>query len=109
MPPNSRISNSLELMRVSQQTKGEKMKKTITLEDNCGPCIVLCPGHVSQKDFNNAFKGEGWSERGGYKQADLRYEYWIKRPTKRKDCNFNMKKSIPGKPGAKPYTATSWD
>lgn len=85
------------------------MKKTITLQNSGGPSMVLCPGHVDQKTFNDAFKNEGWSERGSYKQADLLYEYWVKKPAKAKYQDFWMQRSVPGKPGAKPYTRTSWD
>lgn len=84
--------------------------KTITLESMSGnPGIVLCPGHVTQKVFNDAFKNEGWSERGSYKQKDLTYEYWVTRPARNKNEEFCMKRSVPGKDGAKPYTVTSWD
>lgn len=83
--------------------------KTITLENSGGPSTVLCPGHVTQKQFNSAFKNEGWSQRGDYKQKDLRYEYWVKGPPRGKGYLFSMKPSLPGKLGAKPYTVTPWD
>lgn len=81
--------------------------KTITLGDD--PHTVICPGHVTQKVFNDAFKNEGWSERGSYKQKDLRYMYMEKQPPRRKGDNAYFKSSLPGKTGAKPYTVTSWD
>lgn len=87
-----------------------KPRKTITLCDSSGsPGTVVCPGHVCAKEFNDAFKAEGWSERGGYKQGDLRFEYMVKGPARSKQQLFSMKISLPGKPGAKPYTVTSWD
>lgn len=84
--------------------------KTITLcagDDN--PTSVVCPGHVRQKEFNDAFKNEGWSKRGSYKQIDLEYIYMVKKPAKRKNHKFRLVISEPGKPGAKPYTHTPWD
>lgn len=86
-----------------------KKLKTITLCHGDNPSWVLCPGHVPQKVFNQAHINEGWSPGGGYRQKHLTYEYWIKGPAKRKGDNFYMKKSVPGKPGAKPYTVTTWD
>jgi hypothetical protein len=86
-----------------------KKLKTITLCQDDNPSWVLCPGHVTQKQFNDAFKNEGWSERGSYKQKDLKYEYWVAGPARRKSDKFYMKQSLPGKPGAKPYTVTPWD
>lgn len=83
--------------------------KTITLSHGDDPSWVLCPGHVTAKIFNDAFKNEGWSNRGGYKQKDLSYEYWVKRKSRIKDCKFRMTSSVPGKPGARPYTIVSWD
>lgn len=84
--------------------------KTITLTDSdTNPTWVICPGHITQKQFNDAFNNEGWSERGSYKQKDLKYEYWIKKPAKNKHDKFFMKRSVPGKTGAKPYTAIAWD
>lgn len=83
--------------------------KTITLVINDDPVTVICPGHVAQKVFNDAFKNEGWSERGGYKQKDLKYTYMVKKKAKQKRYNFLMKEVPPGTPGAKPYTTTPWD
>lgn len=85
-------------------------KKTTTLSDNNGePISVICPGHVNQRTFNDAFKNEGWSARGAYRQKDLEYIYMVKRPSPIKRHNFRMVLSAPGRNGAKPYTYTKWD
>lgn len=83
------------------------MKKltTTTLEFNDNPTWVLCPGHVSQKDFNAAFKRE-WRDNGGYKQKDLSYEYWTVNENSK---GVYFKKSVPGKNDSKPYTVARWD
>lgn len=78
-------------------------KKTITLSIGADPSLVLCPGHVDQKTFNQAFKNEGWSEPGGYKQRDLEYGYFKKRK------NGAFVRSVPGKEGVKPFTFANWD
>ncbi len=82
-------------------------KKTITLCVDDHPISVICPGHVGQKEFNDAFKNEGWDARGSYKQKDLKYTYMIKKKSKKYD--FEMKEVPPGIQGAEPYTFTSWD
>ncbi len=50
-------------------------RKTMTFEGPGGPMTVICPGHVGKKEFNDAFKNEGWSERGTYTQKEMTYEY----------------------------------
>lgn len=85
-----------------------KALQTTTLGLRDDPTTVLCPGHVSAKTFNRAFISEGWSD-AGYKQKNLRYEYWRTLKANRKSHDFRMKKSVPGKPGAQAVTVADWD
>lgn len=77
-----------------------KTLKTITLTDKQGnPAWTLCPGHVSAKTFNKAFKAEGWNT-DPYLDKDLYFQYW------RKLKSGMFKKCSPEAKGAKPYTTT---
>lgn len=80
--------------------------KTVTLGRSNDPSIVLCPGHVTAKVFNQAFKDEGWSGGGTYRQEDLAYEYWTMTIRKGKEL---YKPSLPNKKNAQPFTFTRWD
>jgi len=85
-----------------------KKLKTSTLCTSSGdPVTVVCPGHVDAKTFNQAFKNEGWSERGSYSKDDIKYIYGIFVP--KKDGEFTFKMCSPTKVGAKKFTWTSWD
>lgn len=79
--------------------------KTITLCRGDDPSTVVCPGHVSAKVFNQAFKNEGWDSLGAYKQSELRYIYAVVLNKK----NRFMKEVRPDFPGAKKFTTCRWD
>ncbi len=82
--------------RLKTQTLGPRN------QDN--PMHVLCPGHVDSKTFNQAFKNEGWSEKGSYKQADLNYLYG--RKSKNGSWQFHL---APTAARARRITVASWD
>ena len=102
-----KIMSKIEIAKkvlMTKLKKGEKMKKklkTITICVQGDLRVVLCPGHVKQKDFNDAFKNEGWSYRGNYEQKDLKYVYVVLTKT-------TWKVKYPGFPKAKPFTLTPW-
>ncbi len=88
----------------------KRVLKTMTLfSDESNPSTVVCPGHVGQKVFNQAFRAEGWKPGGAYKQKDLKYTYMVKRKPRNKWSNFRMKEVPPQTKGARPYTVTPWD
>jgi len=80
-------------------------KKTVTLSINDDPSMVLCKGHVSAGEFNQAFQNEGWSDPGDYRQKDLCHTYV--RETKH-GYNFKKMGRIDLK-GMIPVTVTTWD
>jgi hypothetical protein len=80
----------------------KKKLKTITLSDSChNPTWSLCPGHVTSREFNAAFKAEGWKGGGRIPKSELKYQWW--RPGKR---SWKIVKE--GAKGAKPFTGSSW-
>lgn len=68
--------------------------------------MVICPGHVDNKRFNQAFKYEGWSSPGNYTQDELTYGY--RREKKLKNGSRFIVCS-PSHPDARKFTWTSWD
>lgn len=86
--------------------KKNTVLKTMTLGHDDNPGIVICPGHVNAKTFNKAFRAEGWSGDGTYKQDDLQYVYC--KATKMKN-GTRYTKVTPEHKDAKPFTWTSWD
>ena len=78
----------------------------MTLSHDGDPCAVICPGHVAAKTFNKAFKAEGWSSAGRYRQEDLSYVYC--KATKMK-YGTRYKKVNPEHKDARPFTWTAWD
>lgn len=86
-----------------------KKLKTITLCDGGDqPIVSLCPGHVSGREFDRAFKAEGWS--GDSVGNQIEHGWWLKRSDgqfervtsetkldrKNKNCT------------ARPFTASYW-
>lgn len=86
----------------------KKKIKSITLFVGNDPNCIICPGHVDQKTFNEAVVNEGW-DHSDYKQNDLKYGYWKVTKSKTKKGHAFYRLSVPGKPGVKPFTYTSWD
>jgi len=87
-------------------SKSRIERKTQTLgyaHDPDSPGMVICKGHVTAEEFNEAFQNEGWSDHGDYRQEDLTHGYgcWTGDHfefSKTKDDEFN-----------KPYTYCDWD
>tara|TARA_R100001086_G_C11836309_1_gene257922 strand:- start:40 stop:297 length:258 start_codon:yes stop_codon:yes gene_type:complete len=83
--------------------KKTKKLKTTTLFYGDNPSWVICPGHVTYGKFNQAFKNEGWFDRGSWGKDDIAYEYW------RQTAKGGFYRSTPGTKGAEPYTVARWD
>lgn len=76
-------------------------KKTTTLwYDRDNPSVSILPGHVTTRDFNKAYKAEGWN--GDWVHKDnLSFEYW--RPLTK-----TWKRSTKEDKKAKPVTVMGW-
>lgn len=88
----------------------KEMLKTQTLvSEDENPVAVICLGHVSEKQFNEAFQSEGWSNPGDYSFEDehnpLRHEYWIVSEDESVPCKKSTKDDL----RAEPVTAVNWD
>lgn len=81
--------------------KKEKLV-TITMSEKESPKFSICKGHVKAKDFDLAFKREGWAG-ATVKQAELKYEYWTCGPYRNQWTRANRKN-----PRAKPVTVLEW-
>lgn len=75
--------------------------KTLTLFQQDTPTVSICKGHVGSRDFNRAFKAEGWTGGSWIARSELRHEWWIK-------LKHTWKKSEVGKKGATPVTVNDW-
>lgn len=74
----------------------KKKLQTTTLGPESGPIYSVLEGHVSLKDFNKAFKAEGW-DNGGWNSDLVEKEYWRKSPKGRRWTRSTKddKKAIP--------------
>jgi hypothetical protein len=85
------------------------MLRTKTLSEDDNPVFVVCLGHVNEKQFNDAFKAEGWSERGNYSFDDeynpLKHEYWIVGDVP----GDYWERASKDDPRAEPVTVANWD
>lgn len=77
------------------------MKKTITLGTADNPVVSILRGHVTAKEFNKAFRAEGWKGGDWIHKEDLRFEY-------RKKLKTRWKLVEKGTKGAVPVTASYW-
>lgn len=74
--------------------------KTVTIGHEGNPFVTLCKGHVNARQFNAAFKAEGWCS-DWVKKSDILHEYWV--PLKN-----GWKKSTISNKKAKAVTVNYW-
>ena len=79
--------------------------KTITLGYADNPCVSICKGHVTAKQFTKAHKAEGWVG-DDVNEADLTREFWIKQKRGWKRSVKGGKDSRGRK--AQPVTVMEW-
>lgn len=82
--------------------KQNKKLKTITLVDGSeNPIVSIVRGHVTAREFNRAFRAEGWGPSDGWPTSELKRQYWIK-------LKYGWKKAKQHYKRAVPVTVGSW-
>jgi len=77
-----------------------KNKTTTLWYDRDNPSVSIMPGHVTVKEFNKAYRAEGWHG-DDMVRSDIHKEYW--RPLKK-----TWKRSDETDKKAKPVSAMYW-
>lgn len=72
---------------------------TIGSEGDDSPELSLCPGHVSETIFRQAFLNEGWSDIE--ENPELKHEYWVQNGN-------SYYKTLPEDENAQPFTVMEW-
>lgn len=96
-----------DLVLTAEQLSG---LETITLSSSGDdPTLVVCFNWKTAKEFNEAFKREGWSEPGNYTDEDLRHIWGKQDPSGAFSFTYDKEVGNALKNGYTKMTVTNWD